>query len=808
MTKNRIFADHAPQYWAAGIPVMPLQFHDKRPIMTSWQRYSDTMPTPEEQANWLQRYPECNIGLPLGPASNIVVLDVDVDDIKVLEAIEACVPVSPWKRIGKKGFVLAFKYNGTKTFRIKDYAGKSLIEHLSTRTQVVLPPSIHPDTKMPYTANSNLWEVKDILPTLSPEIESLLRGMLTDLGYQLSTTGWTKVTDWVPAGARDVTMTKIAGMYAHAVLRGERSVLEAIDMLRAWASDRVEHVAGDEIDIEKGVRSLVTFLMRDVNEKGLILPSGWDEGLTKEDKDQLGLMVDVDNEEWTVEQIRTHLKEQFELHQRGSVARQNACEFALRKLAKSTKMTSLERDQVIRYIHDAAGLGVNQGALRKRVQELSKGDFEGLDHSSIAQRLLEDIKQATELKFWNGKFWEWNGSHWAIYPEVNIKQKIALEYGSHPAARRYSDHNGIIQILASLITSNIVQHEVRGVNFANGVLLETGQMVSHNPMYGFKYTLPFRYMPEASREIDQFRGFLNTCWGNEPDFEERMMALQEAICATVFGMAPLYQRVFLLKGFPSTGKSQLLDIIQSLVPEEGRTACPPERWGESYFPAQLDGKVLNYCGELSETKLIDGQKFKEIVDGSEMSVRHIYGNIFQMRSQCAHWFGSNHNPKTQDSSAGFNRRWLILTFRNVVSGKDRIPGIGLKIGAEEREGIVAWAVEALPRLKENKDYTIPACHVEEIADIARANNSVRFFIEECETIRIDSGTNPSSRTSESDLYREYSYFCSGEGAVKPVGRARFRSMMDELLKPLGVKRLSQDGQRIYTGLTLVDSRAA
>lgn len=806
MTRG-IFKDHAQKYWAVGLPAMPLHFQDKRPIMTSWQRYSDVMPSPEEQAAWLEKYPDANIGLPLGPASGVVVLDVDVDDIKVLEAIEACVPKSPWKRIGKKGFVLAFKYNGTKTFRIKDYSGKSLIEHLSTRTQVVLPPSIHPDTKLPYTSDTNLWDVKDQLPTLSPEIENMIRGMLTDLGYQLSTTGWTKVTDWVPAGARDVTMIKIAGMYAHAVLRGERSVLEAVDMLRAWAADRVEHVVGDDIDVEKGVRSLVSFLMRDVTEKGLILPSGWDDGLTPEDKEAMGLLVDVDNEEWTSDQLRTYLKEQFEAHQKGSIARQNAVEFVLRKLAKSSKLNTLERDQITRYIYEVAGLGVTHSTLRKRVQELSKGDFEGLDHTSIAQRVLADIQSATQLKFWHGKFWEWNGSHWAVYDDTHIRQRIALEYGAHPAAKRYSDHNGITQILSTLVTSDICQHEVKGVNFANGVLLETGELVPHNPMYGYKYTLPFRYLPDSAREIEQFRQFLTVCWGNEPDYEERVMALQEAICATIFGLAPLYQRAFLLKGFASTGKSQLLDIIQSLVPEEGRTACPPERWGDSYFPAMLDGKVLNYCGELSENKLIEGQKFKEIVDGSEMTVRHIYGVPFQMRSPCAHWFGSNHSPKTTDTSAGFNRRWLILTFKNVVSGKDRIPGIGLKIGAEEREGIAAWAIEALPRLKENKDYTIPACHNEEIAEIARSNNSVRFFIEESGKVQVSNGTNPSDRISETALYTAYSYFCSGEAAVKPVGRARFRPMMDELVKPLGVQRIAEGGTRFYLGLTFAENPA-
>jgi putative DNA primase/helicase len=463
---------------------------------------------------------------------------------------------------------------------------------------------------------------------------------------------------------------------------------------------------------------------------------------------------------------------------------------------------------VLRYIHETAGLGVQAGTLRKRVTELSKGEFEGMDHTSIAVRVLADFKSVTDLKFWQDRFWEWNGSHWHEYDISHIMQKIALDYGAHPAAKRSSDHKGIASIMGTLISDNIRQHEVKGVNFANGVLLETGDLVPHNAMYGFQYTLPFRYLPDSAREIEQFRTFLGRCWGEDPDFASKMDALQEALCATIFGMAPMYQRAFLLQGPPSTGKSQLLDIIQTLVPDEGRTACPPEKWGDSYMAAQMTGKVLNYCGELSETKLIDGQKFKEIVDGTEMTVRHIYGTPFQMRPACAHWFGSNHLPKTTDSSAAFNRRWLIFCFANPITTGERIPNIGLKIGAEEREGIAAWAIEALPRLKAQREYTIPASHVEKIAEVARANNSVRFFIEQSGLVAITNGTKDLVPTSEISLYFAYSRFCNGGEGVKPVGRARFRPMMDELASQYGVTKDVLGTDRIYFGITLVEKLVA
>lgn len=59
-------------------------------------------------------------------------------------------------------------------------------------------------------------------------------------------------------------MTTMAGFYANAVTRGELSLLEAIDRMYVWKTCCVENVAGDDIDIEKGVRNLIQFLIQDV----------------------------------------------------------------------------------------------------------------------------------------------------------------------------------------------------------------------------------------------------------------------------------------------------------------------------------------------------------------------------------------------------------------------------------------------------------------------------------------------------------------------------------------------------------------
>ena len=154
-----IFLKNAPIYWEHGMPVIPLYRNEKKPIPHAWSQWHDHMPDAQTQVEWLNAYPDGNLGLVLGAQSGIVAFDIDTENPLWLDVILRVLPATFWKRVGKKGMVLAYRWTGLKTFRIKTVSGESICEMLSDKTQVVLPPSIHPDTRKPYTANCNLWEV-------------------------------------------------------------------------------------------------------------------------------------------------------------------------------------------------------------------------------------------------------------------------------------------------------------------------------------------------------------------------------------------------------------------------------------------------------------------------------------------------------------------------------------------------------------------------------------------------------------------------------------------------------------------------
>jgi P4 family phage/plasmid primase-like protien len=825
MSSYPIFSTLAPAYWAAGLQAIPLWQGEKRPAINDWSRFAETPLSDAERAAFLAQHPNGNIGLALGPASGIVAIDIDTDDTTVLGILKRLLPFSPWTRIGKKGKLLAYRFNGQPTFRIKDANGAMLVEHLSAGTQCVLPGSIHPETKLPYEADSDLFDpaVLNSLAELPPEFEAILRSALEEGGVKLSVSGRARVTDYVGRGARDVQMISVAGHYANGVLRGELTFQQAINRMVAWKSSCVEAVAGDDIDIEKGIVRLAEFIIGDVTgPKMKTLPKGWDEGLSDEEKALFGFDIfDAKHEEWDYERLKAFIRNAFMVNEPDTVGRDEARIEFMKQLSRS-KVSKFDEERLLKYVVAAGQFGVLLSTLKAELRQLRQGELTGDNHQEIAEAILMDLNRrigfemkntndAGWYRFNGNKFWKWIGTHWEEEDESKILRHIGEEFGNLAVSKRASDYRELMKYVAQLCKGELKNNAEAGINFANGFLTRGLELVPHHPDYGCTYTLPYRYMPERADQGEMFFEFLKTSWGQDRDYQQKMDALQEALAVTLFGVAPDFQRAFCLHGPPKSGKSQMLKIIESLLPGQQQCAIPPQQWGDKFLPAQLHNKLLNVCGELSEKHKINGQSFKQIVVGETITGQHKNQNAFSFQPRCAHWFATNHVPRTDDTSDAFNRRWLLLTFERVVKDATRVIDIGSIIAAMEREEIAAWAVLGIVRLRQQKDFTLPESHKERIAEIARANNALRSFILDSGSVilggLLEDGANSSIHISETEIYNAYFTFALAAGDAKPAYVIGFRQQMRELGFEMGfrtrVRHTESGGQDcVYENITL------
>ncbi|MDO8608218.1 MAG: bifunctional DNA primase/polymerase [Phaeospirillum sp.] len=389
-TRN-IFRTHAQRHWDAGLPVIPLIAFDapisgwvkspgKQPAIRGWHAYGERMPDAQEQASWLASMGDCNMGLPLGPTSGLVAFDVDTVDGKILEILEGFMTIkSPWRRVGAKGYVVVYRYSGEKTFRIKDMEGNTICELLSKGTQVVLPPSIHPKTRAPYIVEGgvDLVDVFKDVPSLPVDFEKSLRVVLGGQGVRLSAGGSAGLTEMVPRSSRDDECTRKAGLFAYAVLRGERTLREALGMIEEWCASFTEQVSGDNLDPKEGIRKLIRLFVRDVRERGRLLPKGWDAGLSERDKFDLGLDFDGDEQERSYSEIIEIFNIDMEdaLGGEQRLAGVNAC---LKRVHRSPSLSPILVESILQHVRKKSRLDIPLRKLQKELKDLK--DNASFDH--------------------------------------------------------------------------------------------------------------------------------------------------------------------------------------------------------------------------------------------------------------------------------------------------------------------------------------------------------------------------------------------------------------------------------------------
>jgi len=794
-----IFHDHAPLYWAAGIPVMPLKRWDspskgkgKAPILSEWTQYGDVMPSEAMRHSWLLSYPQSNIGLPFGKASGLCAIDIDTEDEDLVAAIRAALPASPWVRVGKKGMGLIYRWQGQPNFKLRNSDNESIVEFLGAGNQMVMPPSIHPDTGRPYVSDTHLYEVLDKIEPLPLDVERILRQALEPIlgtkGFTLAQSGRSAPLDVVPQGERDIQMVRHAGYLARVVMGIDKNakftLAEAMKHMSHWVENFTSHTAGgDDMDPDKGVAKLVEFLLKDV-EKGKTLPEGWDTGLTDDQRAHPAIAeMSKKNEQqrWTVTKAQEWLEAKV-MEQPGDVDWALArVEEIVTLLAKDENFSDMlfasfiEKDNIKRM----SGVSVPKPDLKRLFKEARRGDSEqAADHEAIARQIYEEMSRGGDLIFAQGKFWQWSGSCHQAIEEDDVYMAVAESIKGNALARRHNDYQAITKTVGKVARAPLGTEMEIGINFANGFLDANLQLHDHSPKYGKTFTLPFNYIPERAAEAHKWLEYLEQSWGDDEDYADKVAALQEAFAATMFGIAPSYQRAILLHGKPGTGKTQALEVLKAMMPPSAQCSVPPTLWNERFQLAAMIGKTLNVCGELPEEATIDGRAFKEVIEGTGQHTEFKGKDAFEFRPIAANWFGSNFLPRSRDTSGGFVRRWLILDFNRIVLAHEKIVDFHKILVAEEREAIAAWAVQGLARLQRQRDYTLPSSHQVRINQVLRSNNSVAAFLQSSDKIRPtqDKADHVDARV----VFDQYVFYMKDVSRGFSVSYERFQQMLGEL----------------------------
>lgn len=348
-----------------------------------------------------------------------------------------------------------------------------------------------------------------------------------------------------------------------------------------------------------------------------------------------------------------------------------------------------------------------------------KPDYESL--LKVFEKVLP-FKTIAEMKC----IFVFNGTHYVDFTPPEIKAFAEKRFNPRPE-EKYR-----VEFLNKVMANHVVRQRfftdsTEGkINFKNGVLdLSDGERLGgHSPKFGFRSVLPYGYDPDARCPV--FRKWLHGVMLGDP---ELMAILQEFMGYIVRGGEYKYHKALWLEGAGRNGKSTFIDVLKALIgPDNYSTASIKSINTDNFAGADLDGKIANFSEETSPHELRESGHFKNLTGDGEIRAQKKWMQAYTFRNRAKLVMTYNQIPDLGDNSKGMLSRPIIIPFRKQIQEGEQDQGIKKKLFAE-LPGIFNFAFEGWKRLEEQKGFTTSALSAYAIKKVKEESCNVFQWVE-------------------------------------------------------------------------------
>lgn len=379
-------------------------------------------------------------------------------------------------------------------------------------------------------------------------------------------------------------------------------------------------------------------------------------------------------------------------------------------------------------------------------------------------------------------FYEYAHGVWEQRYDTEIIGYIADSYGHYRTGSRVS---AVLKLLKSEVVSTELFNQKPIFNFKNGTLeLETGVFREHRESDLSSIQVAYDYEKEAySSPWMQF--IEDVCEG-----DDRKMCLLQEIAGYVLFSDNSMQKCFFLMGEGSNGKSVFLDVLSSVYGEQNVTTIEMSSLMEPFQRIYLASSLLNISSETKSDVRGSESIFKQIVVGDAINGCHKGKDFLTFRPRAKLIASFNRYIKSNDSSTGFMRRIVFISFnaRFEVEPKqgERRADINLPQKLKgELPAIFNWAYAGYKILRDCKRFTETDDHREMMSAFVKITNPLTVFIEEAEL---------KGRVFKKELYARYREWCR-EAGHEPMSNTRFTQDVRHTLRQMQI----DFNESIYVG---------
>lgn len=382
----------------------------------------------------------------------------------------------------------------------------------------------------------------------------------------------------------------------------------------------------------------------------------------------------------------------------------------------------------------------------KDTQVAAQDHLDSISHNQLAIEMLNRICVETggyKAIFADGNFWKYVGGIWEKHtPDMVALALDGISWGTKLVkgsiipmghfCMRKTDLIGILDIAKRRVIQDDFFSGIPGIGFENGFaqIAEQGIILrEHSPFYRARYKYPFEYNPNW--QCSRWGRTLGQLFAPDHDAEDRKKVLQEFAGACLTGVATKYQKFLVLTGKPGCGKSVIFKVLQSIFPDGSVSIVAPQDMGIEYRRVAIVGKLLNCRDDINENSISDVGDVKNVVVGGAIQVRDVGEKQYDTKPIAGHMYAFNNTPRFHDSSGAFTDRIIAIEctrrFRDTPNDNKHLVE---EILAEEKDQIIAWALEGAWRLWYQGGYTIPQSSRDCAERWSSANDPVQKFVDE------------------------------------------------------------------------------
>lgn len=300
-----------------------------------------------------------------------------------------------------------------------------------------------------------------------------------------------------------------------------------------------------------------------------------------------------------------------------------------------------------------------------------------------------------------GKWRMWNGLFYD-YMEPS-KFKWALEESCVKLGVPVMMWKQLYEICRTAINGSVgVSYPSRGMLcFRNGVVdCSERKRVLLEPSRSLAVFSVLPYAYDAKAKCPMFERFLREVL---PD-EGSRMCLQELMGSMFLNRSKMkIEKMGLLWGTGANGKSVFAETMKGVIGFDKCSSFDPIKLtrGDDAEKAisEVDGKLLNYCDEIT-TKALNDVRFKSLVSGERQMGRAMYEPYREIKDLPLIMGNANDIPEITRSHAAIARRVFVFQFMVKIAEEKQDRSLPRKLEAEY-PGILNWILEGRDRLEDN-----------------------------------------------------------------------------------------------------------